>query len=539
MLKYWLGVLMVLAGFRASVWAADKSTARAYSVRVRVDSTRPTHAISPYIYGASGIDPVKARELGLTTVRWGGNPSSRYNWRAQADNAGSDWFFLNRKASRWSDFVAANRRNNLVSYVTVPMLPWIAKGSEGWGFSVAKYGPQKAVEPYVADRGNGLGPDGQPITGNDPRDTSVPSHAAYQAEGIRALSAEPRGAPRIYGLDNEPMLWSSTHRDVHPKPVSYDEAFQLAREFARAVKKADPQGLVAGPCTWGWTDLNFSAADQGQDSYATHADRKAHGDIPFLAWYLGAMKNASRESGTRLLDLVDVHFYPQGKADGQPIYGASAHRSESRGLRLRSTRGLWDSSYRDESWIDEPVMLIPRVRAWVDRYNPGTRLCIGEYSWGGDDDPSGAIAQAEILGIFARERVDHAYYWAGLRGVQRFAFLLFRNPDGRRQGFGDQYLATRSDQPNRFSAFAARRSDGALTVVLINKDLELPADVRLEGGQTPSWPSELYRLPNPPGPIVRETPKSKPGTAVVIAVPPLSAVLAVFGAKAPRSVRPW
>lgn len=144
------------------------------------------------------------------------------------------------------------------------------------------------------------------------------------------------------------------------------------------------------------------------------------------------------------------------------------------------------------------------------------------------------IAQAEILGILARERVDYAYLWAGLTGVQRFAFLLFRNPDGRRQGFGERYLTTRSDKPNRLSAFAARRSDGALTVVLINKDLEQPAEVRLESTPETAAPSVLFRLPNPPGPIVRELAQQKSGARTTVAVPPLSAVLAVFSAKRSR-----
>jgi hypothetical protein len=508
--------------------AGDEPAAPAgpFAVRVTVEPGRRLHAISPYIYGASAVDAAEAKRLGVTAVRWGGNRSSRYNWKARADNAGSDWFFLNGRAGRWADFLAANRRAALASYLTVPMLPWVAKGPEGWGFSVAKYGPQQKVEPYVADRGNGRKPDGTPIAGNDPRDTSVPSTPALQAEGISALP-KGGGPPVVYGLDNEPMLWHETHRDVHPDPASYDEVFRRGRDLALAIKQADPAGLVAGPCTWGWTDLNFSAADAGPDRYATHADRRAHGDEPFLAWYLAAMHAASRESGRRLLDLVDVHFYPQGQADGQGVYGGSSHSKAMRALRLRSTRGLWDPDYRDESWINEPVRLIPRVRAWVEAKYPGTKLCLGEYSWGGDDDPSGAVAQAELLGIFARERLDHAYYWAGLKGVQRFAFLLYRNPDGSSRGFGQSYLACRSDAPDRLSVFAARRDDGATTVVLVNKDLDRPASVRLDLGPDVKAGGTLFRLPNPPGPITKEV-AARDGT---ITVPPLSAAMLV----SPRS----
>jgi hypothetical protein len=510
----------------ATTLAALVSLAAGPAVSVRVVA-RPSHEISPYIYGASGVPAEKAAQYGVTTVRWGGNRSSRYNWKLRADNAGSDWFFLNGKADAWSEFVAANRKAGLAGYLTVPMLPWVAKGSEGWGFSVAKYGSQQKAESYGPDRGNGVKPDGSPIRGNDPRETSVPATPAFQAEGIKALRLPPGGPPRLYGLDNEPMLWNHTHRDVHPEPPSYEEVFTRGRDYARAIKGADPQGLVAGPCTWGWTDLTYSSLDEGTDRYATHADHKAHGNVPFLAWYLARMKTESDRLGTRLLDAVDVHYYPQGQVDGQMVFGGKSPTDAMRALRLRSTRCLWDKTYRDESWIKEPVMLIPRVRDWVERNNPGTKLAIGEYNWGGDDDPSGAVAQVDVLGIFAREQVDFAYFWAGLDGVQRFGFALYRNPDGHHKGFGEKYLPTTSDAPERVSAFAAQRADGAVTVVLVNKDLHAPAEVALtiEGRPAPAS-AELFRLPNPPGPIRREGWLAKDGRAVVT-LPPLSAAMLV------------
>jgi len=530
-LTFWVDDV-AFAGGTGTAPAPAPAAAAPFAVRVTVEPGGPGHAISPFIYGASAVAPAAARAAGVSAVRWGGNRASRYNWKAQADNAGSDWFFLNAKAGRWADFLDGNRKAGLASYLTVPMLPWVAKGVEGWGFSVARYGPQQKVEPYVADRGNGRKPDGTPVVGNDPRDTSVPADPAFQAAGLKASpGGTGSGPPTVYGLDNEPMLWHATHRDVHPEPATYDEVFDRGRALALAVKRADPRGLVAGPCTWGWTDLDYSAADAGADNYATHADRKAHGDRPFLAWYLAAMNRASRESGRRLLDLVDVHFYPQGQADGQGVYGGTTKSAAMRALRVRSTRALWDPTYRDESWIGAPVALIPRVRGWVDAHNPGTKLCVGEYSWGGDDDPSGAVAQAEVLGIFARERVDHAYFWAGLGGVQRFAFALYRNPDGRGRGFGQAYLPTRSDHPDRLGAFAARRDDGALTVVLVNKDLDRPAAVSLDAGPggkpgAGAGAGVLYRLPNPPGPIVKEVlDAAAVGRALV--VPPLSAAMLV------------
>jgi len=509
-----------------STWIGDEPTvAKPYAVRVTIDARKTLHAISPWIYGASAVESARAKGLGISAVRWGGNRSSRYNWKTQADNAGSDWFFLNGKSGRWSDFLGDNRRAGLSSYLTVPMLPWVAKGPEGWGFSVAKYGLQRKVEQYVADRGDGTRQGGAPIVGNDPRDTSVPATPEFQAEGIRALPRDPK-RPTIYALDNEPMLWHATHRDVFPSGLSYEECLDRGVALAKAIKGADPSALVAGPCTWGWTDLMYSAADAGGDNYATHADRKAHGDKPFLAWYLAGMKSASRRERRRLLDYVDIHFYPQGQADGQGVYAGRSHSRAMRSLRLRSTRGLWDPSYRDESWIGEPVALIPRVRSWVANENPGTRLAIGEYSWGGDDDPSGAIAQVEVLGIFGRANVDAAFFWAGMSGVQRFAFQLYRNPDGSGNGFGQRALASQSNTPDRLGSFAAIREDGALTVVLVNKDLDSPAEVRLEtvDGKVRRPGGTIFRLPNPPGPI-RKEPLAVDAKRIV--VPRLSAAMIV------------
>ena len=238
------------------------------------------------------------------------------------------------------------------------------------------------------------------------------------------------------------------------------------------------------------------------------------------------MISASARAGKRLLDYVDVHYYPQVQADGQGVYAGKSHSRAMRAIRLLSTRGLWDPYYRDESWIGEAVALLPRVRAWVAKENPGTRLAIGEYSWGGDDDPSGAIAQVEVLGIFGRENVDAAFFWAGSSGVQRFAFQLYRNPDGSGHGFGNRALSCESNTADRLGAFAALRDDGALTVVLVNKDLDRPAEVRLDAvdNKLRKAGGTVFRMPNPPGPIRKE---ALAADVTRIVVPLLSVALIV------------
>ena len=48
-------------------------------------------------------------------------------------------------------------------------------------------------------------------------------------------------------LDNEPGLWSTTHRDVHPTPLTYDELLERTIAYGTAIRKADPDAVIAGP----------------------------------------------------------------------------------------------------------------------------------------------------------------------------------------------------------------------------------------------------------------------------------------------------
>ena len=68
---------------------------------------------------------------------------------------------------------------------------------------------------------------GSNITGNNPLDTSIatdPSFAqAWVAHLVSLYGTAANGGVPFYDLDNEPVLWDSSHRDVHPNPLTYDE----------------------------------------------------------------------------------------------------------------------------------------------------------------------------------------------------------------------------------------------------------------------------------------------------------------------------
>lgn len=460
----------------------SKHSAAGPNLVVDLDAER--HPISPDIYGINFGPDALVAELNMPIRRWGGNAATRYNWRLDVANRASDWFFENipeenehpeqlPDGSVIDDFVAFNQQAGTKSVLTMPLIGWTPKSREiSCGFSVAKYGAQQQVDPWQADCGNGIRTDGSAITGNDPADTSLAIEPSFVSDWVAHLVSRfgtaAQGGVTHYSLDNEPMLWQYTHRDVHPDPVGADELRDRTYAYASAIKEADPSAQTAGPVVWGWSAYFNTALEQSNESVISRKVLGGADDAPFVGRYLQDMKTYEDANGVRILDYLDLHFYPQ--APGVAL--SSAGDSATQALRLRSTRALWDPTYVDESWIGQPVYLIPRMREWVQTYYPGTKLSISEYNWGGLEHINGALAQADILGIFGREQLDMAMLWAALDADQpyAYAFRLYLDYDGLGSQFGEVSVHAESSDLDRVSIYAAQRmSDGAATIMVINK----------------------------------------------------------------------
>jgi Glycoside hydrolase family 44 len=446
------------------------------ALKLTVDTTLKRHAISEDIYGLSWANESLATDLRLPLNRSGGNAVSRYNYKVNNTNRGSDYFFESGifPNENVTTFIAQNKRTNTKSLLTMPMMGWVAKSTPlTCGFSVSKYGAQTQTDQYNPDCGNGIKPDGSFIIGNNPADTSTVASPAFIGTWVRQLVSQygraNAGGVRYYALDNEPALWNSTHRDIHPEPLSYDELLQRTIDYSLAIKQADPTAQTLGPVEWGWPNYFYSAKDiaSGADWVNTRPDRRAHGDMELVPWYLDQLRQYELTNGKRLLNYLDLHFYPQG----QNVSLSDVVDPSTKALRLRSTRALWDPTYTDESWINDKIGLIPRMRAWVNTYYPNTKLAITEYNWGALKDINGALAQADVLGILGRENVSMAMLWGmpdgNVPGV--FAFRMYRNYAGSGKSFGQTSVSAVSQDQGKVGLYAAERSDGALTIMAINK----------------------------------------------------------------------
>ncbi len=467
------GVALTVADPKAIAAAESKPGVPA---TFTVDCGASAKPISPLIYGIavavrSELESEDHWHLNPTIRRWGGNATTRYNWELNARNIASDWYFENISINplSWSSMLTANHRHGVQSALTVPIIGWVAKDTRSVGFPVSEVGAQQSVDEGKG-AGNGVGTNGKPLPSGPPTRTSVAAPPEFVARWVKAIKKldQELGARTVdmYILDNEPALWHDTHRDVHPAPLTYDELLDRTMRYASAIRQADPQAVIAGPAEWGWPAYTYSAAD-AVAGFSRAPDRRAHDNIPLIEWYLRKLAEHEKKTGERLLDVLDLHFYPQAKGVG--VGEAGEVDRETNALRIRSTRGLWDPSYADESWIKEPVQIIPRMRGWVDRNYPGLKLSIGEYSFGAEKHMSGGLALAEALGRFGQQGLYSAFYWTYPReGTPAFwAFRAFRNYDGKGAVF--QELSLHTQAPDNASAFAARSADGRkATLVLLN-----------------------------------------------------------------------
>jgi hypothetical protein len=454
---------------RVGFTAAPLEPAR--SAYFAIDCRAAGRAISPLIYGVGGSDGAPWA-LGATARRWGGNPTSRYNWELNTWNVGNDWFFRNAggKGPGYDGFLDADLKHGVKSALTVPLLGWVAKDGTSYSFPVSTFGPQQATAGDLPDAGNGVSRSGKLLAPGPPTATSVRSTPESIERWVRAIRAKDQKRGRSvseYILGNEPMLWDKTHRDVHPAPATYDELLEKTIAYASAIRRADPEATIAGPAAWGWLGYHYSARDVAV-GVRLRPDRRLHGDIPLVPWYLRKLSEYEKKTGTRLLDVLDVHFYPMAKGIGIGKGGETDPATAA--LRIRSTRSLWDPSYVDESWIDERMRVLPLLSQWVNENYPGRGISIGEWNFGAETHMSGGLAAAEALGRFGEAGLTSAFYWTEPpdRSPAFWAFRAYRNFDGSGGRFLDWSVPVQSDG-SLVSLFASRDADRRRVVaVLLN-----------------------------------------------------------------------
>jgi len=517
-------------------------TAPPTAVNVTIDTLANRHSISQYVYGGSFPECTQViTDSGLTVVRWGGNGSSEYNWKLGTTNADNDYFFEDFNWKAWSinpnqvpsppcpnpvpaqpdsvKWIGDVHTAGSVPLTTMAMLNWVAQspetagapptGNGHWSFSVKKYGTQCKVDPYNTDAGNGIpaptGPSDPNCTSSnptlltaDPNDAYFPlldDHSAacpaatceYRSDWATALAGafNTAGTPHFYDMDNEIDIWGGTHRDIHPNPATYNELRDVYLTEAAKMKTWDPMAIRLGPVSCCWYFYWRSATDGN--------DTTSHGGVDFLPWWLNEVAWSDAISGSRTLDVFDIHAYPD--ADTKDNKGNSLPTSQLQALAVKIYRDWWDPTFpsaagyiRGGGFSIEPKdsipFRIPRMRAILNQTYPGTQFSITEWSaeFAGGSDFSTALGDADAYGILGRERVYLSTRWTAPSPANPNyqALKLYTNYDGAHHGFGTLSVSDTNDgNPDLFSSYAALDSTGkTLTIMVLNKDPQNSAQVQ-------------------------------------------------------------
>ena len=458
------------------------------------------HPISEDIYGINFAPNLLREEIGVPVSRWGGNATERYNFQTSSSNQGLDWYFANNAWSRDAhhQFERENQTDGTSSLLTIPSMGWVSSNRRGTcSYPLEVYADQDDsivhwLSPYSVC-GNGR-LNGDQLGMADPSVTSAAVDETFATQWVEQMVAQhgtaDEGGVEMYAIGNEPGLWHYTHGDLQATPITRQQLIDRDIRYAKAIKAGDSTADVLGPVLWGGS------------SYYVSSDELLSGirpvDVPlFLEDYLIALKQAATTHGNRLLDRLAVNFYDER------VYGGGSDR-----LRLQSTRQLWDPNYAPEDWwvvrdflYANGTALIPRLKLLVEEHYPETPLALTEYNFGDVDGVSGALAQIDALGIFGRESLDMALLWEPYADYVTtpesefsdrpifWAFRMYRNYDAAGSRFGSSALLTTSTDETKVSAYSASRADGATTVMLLNKTLNVQ-HIELDGI---SGLAEVYR----------------------------------------------
>lgn len=514
-----IGTLLVaIPAAQSQVITPDNPGAAA--IQFSLNSGENVKAISPWIYGSNSTNITNR-----TFDRSGGNRMTGYNWENNASNAGADWY-------HHSDYGLANNNPNAppgsavrgmiqnaatagrASLVTVPMAGYVAADGNGTvdETEVAPSPRWKKVEPKKSS----IYPGSSLSTNPDKTDGYV-----FTDEFVNwAEDFKQDGQQVWYSLDNEPGLWGEalpvgwqsgdeprpwenppypgvpassggrTHPLIHPSAPTFTELRDKTIAHAAAIKDVNPNALVFGGVGYGWNEFTTMQNAPGALTSPSHPGGDQSGEMHYNEYLLQQVRNEEIAQGRKLMDVLDLHWYPEAQGGGVRITDNN-NSAAVVAARVQAPRSLWDPAYTETSWISQwgtwngspgtpgPIRLLPRVQRDINDFNPGTKIAITEYNYGGGSHISGAVAQADVLGIFGREGVFAASLWE-LDGGTSFinaAFNMYRNFDGAGGQFGDTsidadtsnianssvYASLDSSDPNRMIVVAINRTGTAQT----------------------------------------------------------------------------
>jgi alpha-L-arabinofuranosidase len=281
------------------------------------------------------------------------------------------------------------------------------------------------------------------------------------AEMVRYTNIEKKYAVEFWSIGNEPTLYEGVYKNRN-ESYDVDRFNQEWRAIAEAMKAVDPTIKLVGP------EINQFSYDFTPGVTTNYSELHENWLIEFL------------KANSDLVDVVSVHRYPfpASRVSGAPTFDE---------MRLNAQE--WDKLF---------IHARELIHEYAGRDLP---IAVTEFnsaydkSFGGETTPDShynAIWMANVLGSMIKNGVFMANQWyltakAGYGGLgliaqddvfpSYYTYQMYKK-------FGEELIYSSSDDPD-LPIYAARRADGALTVMLVNLSRQEKKKAIRIGDQTP------------------------------------------------------
>ena len=279
--------------------------------------------------------------------------------------------------------------------------------------------------------------------------------------------------------------------------------------YATAIKAVSPNALVFGGVNYGWQGYVQLQSAKEDPSITTTI-------LNFQASYLKQMHAADVAAGHRLVDVLDMHWYPEAQGTNGIRIINNDTSAATVAARVQAARSLWDPSYVESSWITQDslpfqpsgtpaqfktnaIQLLPREQSLINQYDPGMKLSISEYNYGAGNHISGGVAEADVLGVYGQQGVFSANWWPDGASNDNFtnsAFNMYLNYDGKGSKFGNNSILAATNNIASTAVYASQDAGNPnrMVVVMINRtNAAVTANLSITNSQSLSL-ADAYQL---------------------------------------------
>jgi Glycoside hydrolase family 44/Secretion system C-terminal sorting domain len=443
-------------------------------VTITIDPTKEVKAISPYIYGRNNSLPkesfataltaaqkVQLKESGVRMLReGGGNNATKYNWRKRLSSH-PDWY-NNVYGNDWDMSVKALRDElpaNVQGLWSFQLIGKAAK-TDAQNFKDWDYNRSQWWEGTAQNLAGGgqLKTTGSKALRDGNPDLYLENWPADSTTGIldhwfNTLNI-PKNRIEYWNMDNEPEIWHGTHDDIVASTLKAEDFMQSYFSVAKKARAKFPAIKLVGPVTaneWQW--FNWM-------NRITGADGKYY---PWLEFFIKRCAEEQKATGVRLLDVLDIHFYPNETAAEQVVqlhnvfFNRNYVYSGANGVK--NIGASWDNSQNKE-------YIFARINDWLNLYfgqNHGIKLGLTELGINNNTPSVLATTYASILGEFMKNEVEIFTPWDWKTGMWETLHLFARY----NQTHSVQGVSTDETFVSSYPSLNATKD--SMTVVLVNR----------------------------------------------------------------------